>query len=89
MLRAGFLRRYESVSSTPDIFISRWCIFCSFVVVYFKGSEVNYLTVEDVGEVLEIFADQDKDDKKVEEEEDEYVEDDEEEEYNGSSLIKK
>lgn len=49
---------------------------------------MKYLTIEDVGEVLEFFTNQDKDYKKVEEEE-EYVEDDDEEEYNGSSLIQK
>lgn len=56
--------------------------------MYFKGSEVKYLNLQDLDEVLQIFTNQEQveDDKNMEEEEDE---DDYEEENYGSSVIKK
>lgn len=53
--------------------------------MYFKGSEVKYLTLQDLNEVFDIFTNQEKDDENVEEEEEE---EDFEEPYYGSSLRK-
>lgn len=54
--------------------------------MYFKGSEVKYLTLKDLNEVFDIFTNQEKEevDENVEEEEAE----DYEEAYYGSSLVK-
>lgn len=62
--------------------------FYPFVGVYFKSSEVKYLTLKNLDGVLKIFRNQEKDedDKKVEEDEEEEEDDDE---YSGRSLMKK
>lgn len=64
--------------------ISLLHILIDFVDVYFKGSEVKYLTLHDLNEVFDILTNQEKgeDDENVEETED-Y-----EEAYYGSSLMK-
>lgn len=56
--------------------------------MYFKGSEVKYLTLQDLNEVFDIFTNQERkeDDENVEEEEEE--EEDYGEAYYGSSLMK-
>lgn len=59
--------------------------FNTYVGVCFKSSEVKYLTLQNLGEVLKIFTNE-EDDKKVEEEEEEEEDDDE---YNGSSMMKR
>lgn len=60
--------------------------FYAFVGVYFKSSEVKYLTLQKLNEVLKIFTNQEKeeDDKTVEEEQEEEEEEDDDE-YNGNS----
>lgn len=62
-----------------------FCIFVGVELLNFKSSEVKYMTLKNLNEVLKIFTNQEKDDK-VEEKEEEEEEDDE---YNGSSLMKK
>lgn len=59
--------------------------FNTFVGVHFQSSEVKYLTLQNLNEVLKIFTNQEKeeDDKTVEEEQEEEEEDDDE--YNGNS----
>lgn len=69
-----------------SIYIFTILYFYAFVGVYLKSSEVKYLTLQNLNEVLKVFTNQEKeeDDKKVEEEQEKEEEEDDDE-YNGSS----
>lgn len=61
------------------------CFF--FLCVYFKSSEVKYLTLHNLDEVLELFTNQKKEEEEAEEE-DEGLEDEEEDSHFGKVMAK-
>lgn len=71
MLLTGFLGRYD-VTYILYIYMQdklKHCFYlCVFYTsVFFKSSEVNYLTLQDLDEVLELFANQEEEEEEGEE----------------------
>lgn len=59
-----------------------------FVCVYFKSSEVKYLTLHNLDEVLELFTNQEKEEEEEDEDEEEGLEDEEEDSLFGKVIAK-
>lgn len=71
MLVTGFLRRYD-VTYILYIYMQNklkhyfyLCVF--YTSMFFKSSEVTYLTLQDLDEVLELFASQEEEEEEGEE----------------------
>ncbi len=93
MQLTGFLRRYDGhiyiFKKTQDcLLFLHVCFTFWFVCVCFKSSEVKYLTLHSVDEVLDLFTNQEKEEAE-EEDEDEWAQEDWEESHFGTCLMER